>query len=440
MGLALIIPNIDFSGANIGRVTPAEDVPLVSLSVSGPDSVTGGADTATYLPVYNPANTNQRSVVWSVQSGGAYATITTGGVLTILQGASASSVIIRVASTINSSIYADKTISVTYGSQELPEGAQPCDIVFSDGVSAFIESGLVPGQSMSYEAEIMWVCPSSGIQDAIASYISGKRYAPLRIEDKQMYVCYNYWYLLSSDVYSTIFYAREKVVLTPSGASAEIYDRAGNLLATYNKSYSESWTPTDTFALLGTKTDSTSISSGSFRGGLGRLKCYEDDHFGTLAADYIPCYYQGNFGFWDAIGEQMLIGNTPGNIGGFGGAWNTTGFIPHVINSSGKSGSDYLEDNRDYHSSAKYAVPGSCGSIRFKAASSTLGEQAQALMFFDANGDYLDWFAYNTADRVISVPSGAAFVRLSVTVADVDDCYIYDGTNGNYIWKGVNVN
>lgn len=116
MGLALIIPNIDFSGANIGRVTPAEDVPLVSLSVSGPDSVTGGADAATYLPVYNPANTNQRSVAWSVQSGGTYATITTGGVLTILQGASASSVTIRVTSTINPSIYAEKTITVTYNS------------------------------------------------------------------------------------------------------------------------------------------------------------------------------------------------------------------------------------------------------------------------------------------------------------------------------------
>lgn len=440
MGLALIIPNIDFSGANIGRVTPVGDMPLVSLSVSGPDSVTGDSDVATYIPVYNPANTNQRGVRWTITSGSAYASITSGGVLSILPGASGVPVTIRVTSTANPSIHAEKTITATYGSQNLPDGAKLCQLIFSDGYDAFIDSGLVPGQSMSFEAEIMWVNHLSTVQDVIASYIDGKRYSPFRIEDKQMYACYNNWYLLSSDVYPDIFYAREIAVLTQSGAHVEIYDRAGTLLATYNVSFSESWTPTETLALLGTKDSPTSINSGSFRGGLGRLKCYADDQLGNLVADFIPCYYQGNFGFWDAISEQMLIGNTPGSIGGFGGDWNTIGFTPHAVNLYTNTEIDYLGDNRDYHSSPKYSIPDGCVSIRFKAASSTLDSQRQALMFFDANGDYLAWFAYNTADRVISVPSGAAFVRLSVTVADVNACYIYDVTHSAYIWKGVNVN
>lgn len=121
MGFALIIPNIDFSSANIGRVTPAEDVPLVSLSISGLDSVIGADDAATYLAVYNPANTNQRAVSWSISSGGTYATIDAStGALTILSGAIAAAVTIRVQSLANPLIFAEKNITVTYSASTEP--------------------------------------------------------------------------------------------------------------------------------------------------------------------------------------------------------------------------------------------------------------------------------------------------------------------------------
>lgn len=115
MGIALIVPDISFAGANLGQVTLQGNVPITGLDIFGPDSVVGAVAAATYLPEYTPANTTQRGVSWSIQSGSAYASINSAsGALSVLQGAAAASVTIRVTSTTNSSIYADKTISVTY--------------------------------------------------------------------------------------------------------------------------------------------------------------------------------------------------------------------------------------------------------------------------------------------------------------------------------------
>lgn len=120
MGIAIIIPDVSFSESNIGQVTPTGNKPLVSLSISGNDSVIGREDAALYTVEYNPADTTQRGVVWSIVSGSAYATIDEGGYLTVLQGASGSSVTIRATSSKNGSIYAEKTITVTYEQQFTP--------------------------------------------------------------------------------------------------------------------------------------------------------------------------------------------------------------------------------------------------------------------------------------------------------------------------------
>ena len=116
MGIAVIIPSVSFADKNIGRVTLAEQVLLESLSIVGPSSVAGTTDAAEYTVDYNPIETSQRGVVWSVESGGAYATIDADtGVLTILSAASsAQSVTIRATSTENPTIYDEKTISVLY--------------------------------------------------------------------------------------------------------------------------------------------------------------------------------------------------------------------------------------------------------------------------------------------------------------------------------------
>lgn len=433
MGLALIIPNIDFSGANIGRVTPAEDVPLVSLSVSGPDSVTGGADAATYLPVYNPTNTNQRSVAWRIQSGAAYATITTGGVLTILQGASASSVTIRVASTINPSIYADKTISVTYSAQpgDLPDGAIAAELIYSTGYSSFIDTDIVPTARMSYEMELVWVGTNS-LAAPFGYYINNVRYAFGR--ETQNEIQYGGYYKGAYPA-SLLRFQRTKIrlVMTESGATVETYTPDGTLLNSESITYSESHEFIHTIGLLGRKTSDAAIGDGSWRGGIGRFKVYGDANFGTLVADFIPCYYQNNFGFWNAVAGEFLKGNVPADIFGFGAEWGTQGFSPNTFNSQTDVASEYLKDYRDYDTTRMFEIPSSCANIRFNSGAINNG---QILMFFDGNGSYLDFYSGNVADREIQVPSGATYVRLSYLRTGKASSYIYDMTNGAYIWNG----
>ena len=122
MGIAIIIPDISFSELNIGQVTPVGNNPLVSLSISGDDSVVGGEEATSYTVGYNPANTTQRAIAWSVVSGGEYATIDQlSGVLSVLQGASQNNVTIRVSSVDNPSITAEKQIVVTYSAAPGPD-------------------------------------------------------------------------------------------------------------------------------------------------------------------------------------------------------------------------------------------------------------------------------------------------------------------------------
>lgn len=117
MGLAIIVPDVDFSSANLGKVTLKEqDKPLISISISGPSSVEGSASAETFSVNYNPSVTSQRGVTWSIVSGSQYASIDNNGNLSILRGASNSPVTIKATSTVNGSITAVKDISVTYKS------------------------------------------------------------------------------------------------------------------------------------------------------------------------------------------------------------------------------------------------------------------------------------------------------------------------------------
>lgn len=111
MGKAIIIPDLDFSNAGFGRVTIP--VLLTGLSINGNDSYIGSS--AQLTVTYTPSNTSQRNVNWSIVSGSQYANINSqNGFLSILVGARNSAVVVRATSTDNSSIYAEKTITVTY--------------------------------------------------------------------------------------------------------------------------------------------------------------------------------------------------------------------------------------------------------------------------------------------------------------------------------------
>lgn len=113
MGKAIVIPNVNFSAKNLGLVTPSQNIPLESLEIISPSAIV--AKNAQLQVNYVPENTTERGILWSVESGNEYAAINQStGALTILEGASGNSIVVKVVSTDNTSIYATKNITVTY--------------------------------------------------------------------------------------------------------------------------------------------------------------------------------------------------------------------------------------------------------------------------------------------------------------------------------------
>jgi hypothetical protein len=113
MGIAVIIPNVNYQDANLGKVTLQQGVPLRSMTIVGPDEIT---EPTPFSVNFFPANTSQRGVVWSIVSGGTYASINAEtGELTPIVGAVANDVVIRATSSADNTIYAEKTVSVSYG-------------------------------------------------------------------------------------------------------------------------------------------------------------------------------------------------------------------------------------------------------------------------------------------------------------------------------------
>lgn len=111
MGVAIIVPGAGFDDT-YGKVTLVGTVSLKSLAIVAEDSYVG--DKAQLAVMYTPINATARNVAWSIVSGGAYATIDQNGLLTIGSGASASDVTVRVASVSDNTVYAEKTVTLTY--------------------------------------------------------------------------------------------------------------------------------------------------------------------------------------------------------------------------------------------------------------------------------------------------------------------------------------
>lgn len=146
MGLAIIIPNLDFSSNNLGQVTFDMNVPIKGLSISAGSRTDNDIQIeATYLP----ANTTQTGITWSIQSGSSYASINSStGVLTVLQGASSNSVVVKATSTANNSITATCTLSVTY--QKVVKRIQ---YIATNGYN-YVDTGIAPEANSGYKAQV----------------------------------------------------------------------------------------------------------------------------------------------------------------------------------------------------------------------------------------------------------------------------------------------
>lgn len=134
MGIAILISKVSFADANLGKVTLSEEIPLQSISIIANESYIG--IDAQLTCSFSPLATTQRDVVWSIVSGNQYATIdTTTGKLSILEGASDSSVTVKATSSSNSNISAIKELRVTYDASGNPLIIREGSSLVSDGTA-----------------------------------------------------------------------------------------------------------------------------------------------------------------------------------------------------------------------------------------------------------------------------------------------------------------
>lgn len=138
--------------------TPVEDIPVTGLEILGSDSVYGMS--AEFAVSYIPASTTQKGVIWTVMKGSAYAAIAQTGLLTVIERANNNEVVIRATSRQDSSVYAEKTIRVTYYGGGVSDVVQSyCDRVLADGGVLFHDTAASTQGVYSYHKSLLGVDP-----------------------------------------------------------------------------------------------------------------------------------------------------------------------------------------------------------------------------------------------------------------------------------------
>lgn len=134
MGVAIIIPGVVFT-ENLGKVTLVGggssgggdvDVKVESIAISGLATVNTSSNKATYSVAYTPANTTQKGVTWSLESGGEYATIDSMGTLTVK---GSGSVTIKAVSKYNAAVTTKKVVSVVFNNK-VPESGEYTELEY----------------------------------------------------------------------------------------------------------------------------------------------------------------------------------------------------------------------------------------------------------------------------------------------------------------------
>lgn len=149
MGVAIVIPNADFEAISLGQVTFKNVPGVLSVEILGDSSVTNRYQfSAKCLP--ESSITTGKGFIWSIVSGGQYATIDEQGVLTALSGAEDSEVTIQATSKYNTEISETKTISVTYTGYIGLNGLRSVS-------DCAVDLGITPNENYKYEAELEFI-------------------------------------------------------------------------------------------------------------------------------------------------------------------------------------------------------------------------------------------------------------------------------------------
>lgn len=159
MGIAIVMPNANFTGTGLGRVTPLQDIELTGISIIAESSYS--ASLVQLSVIYAPTNATHKDLIWSIVSGGEYATINAAtGLLSIDENADGNSITVRATSAYDSSIYGEAIITVTYVETPIPPTALSISAGFPNLNKIQMSVDFTP--SSCNEREVTWAITEGG--------------------------------------------------------------------------------------------------------------------------------------------------------------------------------------------------------------------------------------------------------------------------------------
>lgn len=302
MGISIFVPGVNWSDRNLGRVTPSGDVPIESITILGPNSIT--APTTFYAELH-PTFTTERGVSWSVTSGGTYATIDQNGVLTPGTGALYNSVTIRATSTVNASVYAEKEVTVSDVAVIIGT------TVTFDGHCA-IDTGINASMPTEIQVTLASVNPSQwGILNGntpTSVIIGGRVSSSVDRRDIQLQTTTGQTNIIKQIIFGVGTTSKVFSSLSLSKDS-ELYLGQGPTYYRYNSSTTARTNPgtfdSTVHYVIGAQNDNGTLSyTYASHDVYKRVKIYSTEG-GTLVGDFVPAILSGEHGMWNNVNNTF---------------------------------------------------------------------------------------------------------------------------------------
>lgn len=91
-----------------------------------------------------------------------------------------------------------------------------------------------------------------------------------------------------------------------------------------------------------------------------------------------------------------------------------------------------------YMTSPFFPMKNSCRSFTMKCASEA--DNNCEIICFSSTQAKVDYWLANASPRTVTHSKTTIYYcRITIKASEKDDCYIYDNTNQEYVWKGLNV-
>lgn len=117
-GIAITLPKANFKNTFGNTISDLVDTPITSIAIFAADYYVGNVYQLSCT--YEPTKSSQRGCTWELVQGSEYCSLNENGLLTIFPTASMATVKVRATSTYNTSISAEKDITISFKQTPIP--------------------------------------------------------------------------------------------------------------------------------------------------------------------------------------------------------------------------------------------------------------------------------------------------------------------------------